>query len=507
MKFKDLFAGYEWAKGYYSLGRKNEKGKMEGKALTVKQPVSDGDWKEHLEGGEKGLGVIPLREDDTCWWACLDIDIINIDHKELGVRIAAKGLPLVVARSKSGGAHLYLFLSEPVPASIIQDALEEWSADLGYGGCEVFPKQTHRANTDDIGNWLNMPYYGTLSEHGTLRYAFKDGEPIYDAEEFLEYAETRRISAQDLDAVDLNPEEGELFLEGPPCLQKIEAQGGFPEGTRNDGLFSVGVYLRKRHPDNWAEQLMLYNTRLCDPMVTHAELSALIKSIGKKDYAYRCKQPPLKSFCNRKICLRRQFGVGTSEGGGSPVQIEQIQKYPGDPVMWIVQVNGARMSFSTDDLYSPLNFVKKCADKLTMAPDPMPLQRWIRYINSKVKDSEVMAIPEEEVTELGQFRFHLRQFLTGQSKLFDKEELIVRLAPFYPGDGKVWFRAQALAKYLTQENFQYHSMHQVYHWLTACDGETKQKMIKDQNINVWIFPEPTKNEEEGDLPEFGTKEF
>jgi hypothetical protein len=49
-------------------------------------------------------------------------------------------LPLVVCRSKSGGAHCFLFTTEWVDAKDMQATLQQISAALGYGGSEIFPK-------------------------------------------------------------------------------------------------------------------------------------------------------------------------------------------------------------------------------------------------------------------------------------------------------------------------------------------------------------------------------
>ena len=51
-------------------------------------------------------------------------------------------LPLIVCRSKSGGAHVFLFTKENIPASLMQSKLKEMAIILGYEGSEIFPKQT-----------------------------------------------------------------------------------------------------------------------------------------------------------------------------------------------------------------------------------------------------------------------------------------------------------------------------------------------------------------------------
>ena len=40
------------------------------------------------------------------------------------------------------------------------------------------------------------------------------------------------------------------IVDGPPCLQVLTTQG-FPEGTRNNGLFNIGIFYRMSNPDDW----------------------------------------------------------------------------------------------------------------------------------------------------------------------------------------------------------------------------------------------------------------
>jgi hypothetical protein len=94
-----------------------------------------------------------------------------LDHKGLIDRIRKLQLPLVVCRSKSGGAHLFLFSKEWVPAKTMQTTLNQIAAAMGYGGTEVFPKQVRLfLERGDVGNFLNLPYFD--AESG-LRYAFQ----------------------------------------------------------------------------------------------------------------------------------------------------------------------------------------------------------------------------------------------------------------------------------------------------------------------------------------------
>jgi hypothetical protein len=191
-KFKQIFEGLKIAYGQYKKGDRNENGKQGGKAFIVRKNVSDELWDNHLNGIGDALGIIPITENNTCKWGCIDIDEYNFNHKDLVENIRSLQLPLIVCRSKSGGAHVFLFTKDFIPAFQIQDALKKMAITLGYEGAEIFPKQTEiLVERGDIGNFLNLPYHNGTNG---LRYAIKDDGSAASIEEFFElydkYAQT-----------------------------------------------------------------------------------------------------------------------------------------------------------------------------------------------------------------------------------------------------------------------------------------------------------------------------
>lgn len=154
-------------------------------------PLQVEDYRTHLAPGKVSLGVEPTLEDGTARFG-----VIDVDARELGDALAALerrvqdlDLPLVVLRSKRGGAHLTVFLEEPAPVDRLRDALIAWSKSLGiHHHCEYFPKPvgTHK--------WINLPYAGNHN----LQYALWDGRTL-DLEEFLALAESSRTALASLD--------------------------------------------------------------------------------------------------------------------------------------------------------------------------------------------------------------------------------------------------------------------------------------------------------------------
>ena len=168
--FEKIFKGLERAHGCTKVSTPAENGvKLKGQSFVVRQPVTTDLWKMHLDGTQS-LGIIPINEENQCVWGCVDIDsYAGFDHKKLIDKIKQFKLPLVVCRSKSGGAHVFLFSTQPVTAERMRDKLTEIKTLLGYGGSEVFPKQIQLKSADDTGNFLNLPYF---NGDKTTRYAF-----------------------------------------------------------------------------------------------------------------------------------------------------------------------------------------------------------------------------------------------------------------------------------------------------------------------------------------------
>ena len=127
-KFKKIFEGLDRAYGQYSPGDiKN--GKVGGNAVTKRGFISDTLWEDHLAGKAPSLGSIPIRDDSTCSWGCIDIDTYPLEHKKIIEKIRKLELPFIVCRSKSGGAHLFLFTEYPVAAEDLRNKLTQLAVE------------------------------------------------------------------------------------------------------------------------------------------------------------------------------------------------------------------------------------------------------------------------------------------------------------------------------------------------------------------------------------------
>ena len=312
-KFKQIFSGLTIAYGQYQPGDRGENGsKQKGKAFIVRKPVTDELWTNHLGGEGPALGIIPITENNDCRWGCIDIDEYDLDHVSLIKSIRNLKLPVVLCRSKSGGAHVFLFTKENIPASLMQSKLKQMALVLGYEGSEIFPKQTEiLVERGDTGNFLNLPYHNQMKG---LRYAINDTGAGCTLEEFYQLYDVYARTKKEVEEIKIEKEKiEEAFTGGPPCLNKL-ASIGFGEGSRNNALFNVAVYYKQSNPDTWEDEIVKANMEYMEPPLSNSEVQQLIKSVNRKGYdKYRCKDAPINAVCQSGLCRTKRFGVGFGE--------------------------------------------------------------------------------------------------------------------------------------------------------------------------------------------------
>lgn len=496
------FTGLQRAHGHFRpQGPERERdGKQEGFTETIHAPITEALWQGHLDG-VYGVGIIPITDEATCVWGAIDVDIDKRpDLIQVAKDVTRLELPLIVCRSKSGGAHLYLFTSEPVPAPLMRGKLMEWSIALGYSGVEVFPKQIKLAGPRDYGNWINLPYF---NGDETVRYAIKtDGQKLCISQ-FLDLADTLAVSTTELEeirmAADLSF--GDQLADAPPCLQCIAGKGGPGDGASNKMLFNVGIYLRKRHGDEWEGHFDGYNV---EPFVQnargHKELVQLVKSVNRKNYEYTCNEPPIAQVCNRQICLTRKFGIGGGEDDpgvvfGSLVKIETV------PPTWIWDVDGARLELTTEQLKDQGRFHTACIDILNKWPKWMKPNTWAQLIRHKLEHVEVIQAPPDARPE-GMLWNHLQSYTTGRAQAKTRDEL-AQDKPWtptaedverYKGSkdqvklGRTYFRSPHFKQYIEQQRMSGVTERKLWAWLRDRGADHHEFNINGRFITCWSIP-------------------
>jgi len=499
-----LFEGNKSASGTHKQPVRNGlKWEIKTTAKTLREPVTVELWQKHLEG-ERPLGVIPINEQNMCRWGSIDVDEYDIDLIEM-VRRAEK-LPLVPCRSKSGGLHFFMFVGEFIPAGDMLSTLRALAASMGLAGCEIFPKQSHvLTERGDMGNWMVMPYYGDTFD-GKLQNQFgikKNGGEM-TLQEFISTATKATISKEEFDKLAQSTlrngvasiaggkkrggkSHGTIskgpFGDGPPCLQHM-ATGGFPEGSRNNSLFMIGIYLKQAFPADWQRKLEEDNQTFMKPPLTSDEVTQVRKQLEKKDYEYTCKNEPMASHCDSGVCRTRKFGVGsTSEFP----EITAITKLKTEPAIWFLTVGGKRVEVSSLELLTYTRFQLAMVDQHSLVFSSMKQTDWVRILGDAMRSGlDEVDMPQDASTH-SVFVDLLQEFLTNRTRGERFEDLLSGRPFFDEEKGVYQFRRKDFDAFLKREGVKEFSRGQISRRFRDLDVKTHFKLIKGTGTNYCML--------------------
>ena len=237
---------------------------------TERGPLHAGHYARHLESdgtdGAWALGVNPLREDDLVSFAALDFDAEGLpeaDALTLAHRSRELDLPLVFTRSRSGGVHGWLFMTEGCDPRVVRRVLSAWGEQLGWpakaGGdskatgarfYEVFPKHDS-IPPEKPGNWIRLPYPGGDKAERRRGFWYRERPPTLV--QWLSFAYQHRITPQQLNAYALTLASEPIATaatDSPVGTEVIAAAEGksLPAGSRDP-------YVRLATAERWLRRL------------------------------------------------------------------------------------------------------------------------------------------------------------------------------------------------------------------------------------------------------------
>lgn len=487
--FADLFAGRDDVCGRYELPpgqQPNAKGKLTGRASTRREHVTEASYKKHTEGKER-LGIVPIRPgDNSVLWFALDADLYKTPslYKDLAKKINKLQLPLCLTKSKSGGAHLWCFFRDPIPAVRARDIAKDYIKKLGLDKkTEIFPKQDTIFVEDD-GNWINLPYFGK-----TAVGLDTDGERELTLKEFLSHANSRAVTLEDLKikkkeiATASDSEDGGA----PPCVETM-IEEGLEEGGRNSALAHVGVFLIKAYPDEWEDKLVEMNDTICHPPLSIDEVKVIIKSLHRKNYQYLCEQQPMCALCNKDLCLTRKYGVGSGDNKNASgvVLIDKLEKIEGDEPTYRVTMEGRQFEVPSAETLLTFRLFKLTVFKRInkVLPHCTP-KMWEAYMRDLIAEAEIVEPPADTVMSeriLNEFKDWC-----GRSAARTGSEVIIGGQLFYDEQEKaLFFRGQDFLE-MCDRKFR---IQRTVVWRAMRDAGTREEQlqIKGATHKVWRFP-------------------
>lgn len=375
--------------------------------ITVKENVTKEVIASHLEGFS-GVGICPVREDGTCAFGVIDIDVYSTQIRNRVISILYETqLPLVPFFSKSKGLHLYLFLKSAVTAKEMISTLKMLSNVLCLdvicpkGKVEIFPK-SERA--DGCGSCITLPYFNAESPINPM--LTLDGHTAsfqYALSEII-----RRKTSID----EINDKLSKLkYADAPPCIQRVllSQEVGDEDSGRNNFLFSFAVYAKKKYGEGFEEHVREINEEFENPL-DDASVSSTCASVSKNEYVYKCKDIPCKAFCDKGECRRREFGLGRDKSHFTGVDYGKLYRYKTtEPYyVWQLRLNGEEewkdVVFKDEAmLLEQRNFARMCIRYLNQAPMQVSNNDWYAVLNTvlpNIEDIEVAVANDTSETSI-----------------------------------------------------------------------------------------------------------
>lgn len=420
--FASLFQGRDDVYGWYgdvSKAKPSTRGKRVARASTRQERVTQALFDAHNKG-EQRLGIVPIRKDGTVMWFVIDVDFYQDKglHEEIAKSIEEAGLPLVQTRSKSGGAHLWCFLSDPMSAIEARQIAESFQAKLALPKehVEIFPKQA-AISSGDTGSWVNLPYFGKQC------HCVPDGVHELDMKEFLKYANDHIVHPSDLR---LKKKERVKASKSsiPPCIERMQADG-VEEGGRNDAVMHFCVYAKRAFPDDWQEKVEEFNEEHVFPHLNRDEMKDILRSAARKDYQYLCTRFP--AICDKAACMKREFGIGRSDD----VLIDFIEKIDGEEPIYLVTIDGKRFQCNGDQLFQYTAFRKVAMKAINRLLPAMKQFAWEEILEERLQTMDISDPPDTQMRD--RVLYHFQKWCDMGCVSDNIEDAIASGAPFYDG--------------------------------------------------------------------------
>jgi hypothetical protein len=171
-------------------------------------PLTEDVIRDHLLGRQT-IGVYPLLQDDTCWFAAVDFDKKTWETDASAFLETCYGLdiPAALERSRSGnGAHVWIFFAGPIPAALgrrlasgLLTRTMERRYTMGLDSYDrLFPSQDTMPK-GGFGNLIALPLQRGPRENGNSVFIDNQLRPYEDQWAFL--SSIRRLTQDEVQAL------------------------------------------------------------------------------------------------------------------------------------------------------------------------------------------------------------------------------------------------------------------------------------------------------------------
>lgn len=502
-RFFNLFKGKETSFGCSTLeGVDPFTGKVTTKYSTESRSLFLEDKEKHL-AGEKGIGIIPLTNDNLCHFAAIDVDVYDEENKlipRILNDIALLGVPLIPCYSKSGGLHLFVFFQEAIPSTMAISLMKRFASILRVSkytdnkaqvrDVEIFPKQVKAG----IGSFINLPYFGD-----TKKAIDVNTNTVLSLEAFLDKAETLKMSKKKVadnikkdTASNAVSDPDDPLFHAPPCLITLLQiyKATFGAGLRNEVLFNFGIYFKKRYEDAFGDYLREFNQKHCVPPVPDDEVDKTIEQLNSKDYFYKCQSAPIADVCNKTVCRQRKYGLGQET---TIIEFGDLTIINGDPKIYRWDIDDVEVELSADEILSPAKLnvkILEATNKMAGLDKKAITEAYAKsFENARYMDVGI------ENTPTGQLVYHLKEFLENRKQSYKNQPEMVTIIEHGMSTvkneyGIYFFKMQAFHSYLSSIGFREFNYTEISNILKSRLGVNPSRLYKNkQSIRCYQVDE------------------
>ena len=152
--------------GFATLHEGSAVASVKDKVHPLDKNVSQEDYLKYVEehlGGDEPIGVYPLWQRNNVWmvnWVAVDLDegdVSDVHADNLVALLTKMKIKSWKEPSRSKGYHVWVYLKEPISATIGRNGMIGACRTVDVPIKEVYPKQTFLEG-NKIGNCLRLPY-------------------------------------------------------------------------------------------------------------------------------------------------------------------------------------------------------------------------------------------------------------------------------------------------------------------------------------------------------------
>ena len=202
-----------------------------------------------------------------------------------------------------------------------------------------------------------------------------------------------------------------------------------------------------------------------NPPLDDASVERIKEQHDKKDWGYKCKDEPMCSFCDKKLCRTRKYGIG---GEAIFPVLSDLQKIELDEPYYYVNVDGERVKLdNVETLLEQRLFQRAVTKQVNKRPPKISPKEFGTYTDVLLAGIEPIPAPEgsSKIDQLGE---HLEEYCTDRSSDKTTKDDIIRgnvytehgkhhfiFSKFYHGflQRRKWDEKSQLTQQMLKEHF------------------------------------------------------